>query len=211
MATVGSLDPCAATFPDGLIPGIIELVLQTWPTLPRPARDELETRMTRRLRTALRQTKTLTRALPCLIDREVVEDNPETAEEKGRIDIRFIHGYDESVYFAFECKRLNVPADGGRKSLAREYVEEGMLRFVTGKYAAGLKQGGMIGFVMDGDSAVATTKVDAEIRLRTRPLQMTRGTGLTISALFPKNPAVRETKHPRRMPALSLHHVFLAV
>ena len=163
------------------------------------------------MRTALRQTKNLTRTLPCLIDREVVEDDPEMAEEKGRIDIRFIHGYDESVYFAFECKRLNVPGNRGCKSLAREYVEEGMARFVTGKYAAGLEQGGMIGFVMDGDWAAATLKIDSAVRARAKALRMTRGTGLATSTLFPASPAVRETKHPRRTPALILHHVFLAV
>lgn len=211
MATVGSLDPWAATFPDGLIPCVVSLVLCTWASLPKPPRDEYETAVSRSLRNALRQAKNATRVLPCLIDREVVEDDPKTAEEKGRIDIRFIHGHDESVYFAFECKRLNVPINGGRKALASEYVEEGMMRFVTGKYASGLKQGGMIGFVMDGDSTAVATKIDVEIRTRICLLRMVPGTGLTASALFPSEHTVRETKHPRRTPVLTLHHVFLAV
>ncbi len=211
MSTVGSMAPWAAAFPDGLIPSIVSLVLGTWAKLPKPCPDEHETVVSRSLRNALRQVKNSTRMLPCLIDREVVEDDPKTAEEKGRIDIRFIHGYDESVYFAFECKRLNVPGNRGCKSLAREYVEEGMARFVIGKYAAGLKQGGMIGFVMNGDSTAATAKVDEAIRTRTRLLLMVPGTGLTTSSLFPAEHAVRETKHPRRTPALALHHVFLAV
>lgn len=211
MATVGSLDPWATAFPNGLIPGIISLVLNSWAGLPKPPRDEHETVVSRSLRNALRQAKNTTRALPCLIDREVVEDDPETAVEKGRIDIRFIHGHDEAVYFAFECKRLNVPTNGGRKSLAREYIEEGMVRFVIGKYAAGLTQSGMIGFVMDGDLVAATAKVDDEIRPRTRLLRMTGGTALATSTLFPAERAVRETKHSRRTPQLTLHHVFLAV
>lgn len=211
MATVGSLDPWAATFPDGLIPGILALVLGTWASLPKPTRAEHETVISRSLRNALRQTKNSTRFLPCLIDREVVEDDPDTAEEKGRIDIRFIHGCNESVYFAFECKRLNVSANGRHKSLAHEYVVDGMMRFVTDKYAAGLHQGGMIGFVMDGDPEAATAKVDAEVRASVRALRMPRGAGLEPSSVFGAEAAVRETRHPRRKPTLTLHHLFLAV
>ena len=211
MATVGSLAPWAATFPDGLIPVIVSLVLDTWAGLPKPPRDEHETVVSRSLRNALRQAKNSTRTLPCLIDREVVEDDLQTAEEKGRIDLRFIHGCDESVYFAFECKRLNVPADGGCKSLAREYVEEGMMRFVTGKYAAGLSQGGMIGYVMNGDFQLPTARVDAEIRTRNRQLRMASSKGLAPSGFFPSASVVRETKHSCRKPALTLHHVFLVV
>jgi hypothetical protein len=190
---------------------IVSLVLDTWTALPKPGPDERETAIARSLRNAMRQAKNLSRALPCLIDREVVEDDPDSGEEKGRIDIRFTHGSDESVYFAFECKRLNVPTNGGCKSLAREYVEKGMMRFVTGKYATGLTQGGMIGFVMDGNSAAATDKVDEAIRARLSLLLMSPGTGLAVSSLFPAPPSVRETRHPRRSPALTLHHVFLEV
>jgi hypothetical protein len=211
MSTVGSREQWPDTFPNGLIPAIVSLVLDTWTALPKPTRDDHETAISRSLRNAMRQAKNLSRALPCLIDREVVEDDPESGEEKGRIDIRFIQGCDESVYFAFECKRLNVPANGGCKSLAREYVDEGMMRFVTGKYATGLTQGGMIGFVMDGKSATATAKVDEAIRARLGVLLMSPGVGLAISSLFPSTPTLRETRHPRRSPALTLHHVFLEV
>jgi hypothetical protein len=164
MSTVGSMDPWAATFPDGLVPVIVSLVLDTWRGMPKPARSDRETVIARSLRKALRHAKNLTHTLPCAIDREVVEDDPQTAEEKGRIDIRFIHGFDESVYFAFECKRLNVASRSGCASLARKYVVEGMWRFVTSKYAAGLTQGGMIGFVMDGNVNDALAKVDVEVR-----------------------------------------------
>jgi hypothetical protein len=212
MAVAGSPDPWAPTFPYGLVPRILELVIAAWAGLPKPSSQELEPRITRSLRDALRQTKNATRDLPCLIDREVVEDDAASGAEKGRIDIRFIHGYDEAVYFAFECKRLNVATpNGGCRALAREYVEEGMMRFVIGKYAAGLEHGGMIGFVMDGNSAAATARVDVEVKARTLPLRMTPGTGLAISALLPAESAVRETRHPCRPSSLTLHHVFLAV
>lgn len=211
MSTVGSMDPWAATFPDGLVPAIVTLVLDAWRGMPKPARSDRETVIARSLRNALRHARNLTRTLPCAIDREVVEDDPHTAEERGRIDIRFIHGYDESVYFAFECKRLNVTGQSGRASLAREYVVEGMLRFVTGRYAAGLTQGGMIGFVMDGNVKDALAKVDAAVSSRLGLLLMASGTGFANSSLFPTAPTVRETKHPHRSPALILHHLFLEV
>jgi len=212
MAVAGSPDPWAPTFPHDLVPRILELVIAAWAGLPKPSSQELETRITRNLRNALRQARNATRDLPCLIDREVVEDDAASCAEKGRIDIRFIHGYDEAVYFAFECKRLNVTAStGGCSALAREYVEEGMMRFVTGKYAGGLEHGGMIAFVMDGNSAVATARVDVEVKARSLPLRMATGSGLAVSALLPTTPAVRETRHPRRLPPLTLHHVFLTV
>ena len=86
-----------------------------------------------------------------------------------------------------------------------------MLRFVTGKYAAGLSQGGMIGFIMDGNSMAAVTNVDAKVKSLLRLLRMASGNGLANSSLFPAKRAVRETKHSRRSPALTLHHVFLDV
>ena len=66
-------------------------------------------------------------------------------------------------YLAYECKRLNVPRKGGKRSLATEYVKEGLLRFVTEKYAADLPVGCMLGYVLDGNAATAQSKVFAAL------------------------------------------------
>lgn len=94
------------------------------------------------------------------VAREFVVDDADTGEELGRIDLCLLYGHEESVYFAFECKRLNVPFPSGMKSLAGEYVgSQGMMCFVTGKYADGHEHGGMIGFVMSGDVGTAIQAV----------------------------------------------------
>ena len=54
---------------------------------------------------------------------------------KGYIDLAIFFDKRRKIYLAYECKRLNVVYDAGRRSPSREYVEEGMMRFVSEKYA----------------------------------------------------------------------------
>ena len=81
----------------------------------------------------------------------------------SRVDIAVIVGHDRFAYLAYECKRLNVTgADGARRSQAGAYVgEDGMMRFVTEKYAEGLPVGCMMGYVMDGDMCFAFMQIEA--------------------------------------------------
>jgi hypothetical protein len=75
---------------------------------------------------------------------------------KGKIDMAVFTDRDRDQYLAYECKRLNVVGgDGSRSSLATRYVTLGMVRFLTQQYAEGLRLGGMIGYVMDGDMTAA--------------------------------------------------------
>lgn len=78
------------------------------------------------------------------------------------VDMAVIVHNDRSMYLAYECKRLNVIRKGGaRRSLAGEYVNEGVRRFVTEQYAEDLPTGCMIGYVMDGDLDFACSRVRA--------------------------------------------------
>ena len=79
------------------------------------------------------------------------------------IDIAMIMDNDRSRYLAYECKKLNVWRDGVRRSQAGSYVDDGMMRFVTGKYAKGLPVACMIGYVMDGDLSFAYARIKATI------------------------------------------------
>ena len=80
---------------------------------------------------------------------------------KSRVDIAVIVGRDRAAYLAYECKRLNVTgADGARRSQAGAYVgDEGMMRYITEKYAEGLPVGCMMGYVMDGDLDFARARI----------------------------------------------------
>ena len=82
--------------------------------------------------------------------------------EKGRIDMVLIVGQDWEHYLAYECKRLNVTGrDGSRRSLAGEYVNEGVMRYITEQYAEDLPTGCMIGYVMDGNLDFARARIRA--------------------------------------------------
>lgn len=67
----------------------------------------------------------------------------------GNIDFVLTIGDDEDVYLACECKRLNVPYGSGTRGLVGEYVDEGIMRFVSGQYANGLPLAMMLGYVMN--------------------------------------------------------------
>ena len=87
-----------------------------------------------------------------------------TAYSKGRIDVAVFLNQDRDTYLAYECKRLNdVRGDGRRRSLAGEYVMDGLFRFVAGQYSEGLPVGCMLGYVLDGDVAHAASSVRAKI------------------------------------------------
>ena len=79
----------------------------------------------------------------------------------SRVDIAVIVGHDRAAYLAYECKRLNVTGtDGARRSQAGAYVgDEGMMRYITEKYAEGLPVGCMMGYVMDGDLDFARARI----------------------------------------------------
>jgi hypothetical protein len=149
--TLGDPGLWSDTFPDHLVPRIIDLVWETWETFPKPAGKELEIPITRRFKHSLKRAKDY-RKLPIRIEREPAEDDPLTGQELGRIDLKFIPAESalEEIYFAFECKRLNAIEKGHRRTLASEYVTQGMMRFVTSQYGGSVLQGGMIGYVLDG-------------------------------------------------------------
>lgn len=82
----------------------------------------------------------------------------------GRHDLHLVFDLsDDDASLIYECKRLNVVKDGKRKTLATEYVQDGMMRFVRCQYAPRVRQGGMLGYVMDGELGVAATKLDVAI------------------------------------------------
>jgi hypothetical protein len=210
MTVVGDPGMWSDTFPDYLIPRILDLITETWEAFEKPTPTEHEVPITRRLRRALKQAKDYQR-LPVRIERESVEDDPSTGAELGRIDLKFLPAVSalEEVYFAFECKRLNILENGKRRTLAPEYIIEGMMRFVTGRYASLMRHGGMIGYVLDGHCNDAVRLVKRNVRKRCDELQLDVDSLLVQSRLRPNNPMIRETAH-RLSRSFFLHHVFLS-
>lgn len=64
----------------------------------------------------------------------------------GRVDMRFLSPNcfaEQDYFFVIECKRID-----GRRKLSKEYVENGIQRFTTGKYPSRLGCNAMLGFVV---------------------------------------------------------------
>ena len=211
MAIYGSPDAWIGTFDSALIPNILDLILAAWTKFTKPTSDELEPRITKRFRNQLRRERDIVK-LPVRIGREVVEDDLATGEEKGRIDIQFTSPQScrEDVYLAFESKKLNIVHTGEWKSQATEYVKDGMMRFVTGQYATGLTDGGMLGYVMDGKVDKAVQAVNSQIKKQSNTLEMGASGSLGLSSLRPDNELIRETTHFLTDRNFVVHHLFLS-
>ena len=86
-----------------------------------------------------------------------------TAYSKGRIDVAVFLNQDRDRYLAYECKRLSDVRQDGRRSLAGEYVLDGLSRFVAEQYSENLPVGCMLGYVLDSDVPYAASSVRAKI------------------------------------------------
>jgi len=203
-------DMWASQFPDNQVPGIISLILNSWKTFTLPS-DRAEVPMTRAFYAHLLSNQNRS----CHLFRIDWESYVLDTEGKvlGRLDIRFTHGYDSAVYLSIECKLLRVRSPSGKfANLATEYVEEGMYRYFNGQYATRLNKGGMLGYVMDGDTPEAQKHVKSAIEDRRTQLKMGIRESLGASSLFPSNPDVKETRHQFGPDgAFVIHHIFLAM
>ena len=122
------------------------------------------------------------------------------------IDIAMIMDNDRSRYLAYECKKLNVWREGVRRSQAGRYVDDGMMRFVTGKYAKGLPVACMIGYAMDGDLSFAYARIKATIGQNRSALRLQDGPTEEPSL----NAMTRfVTAHERNGDGIELRHALL--
>jgi len=96
----------------------------------------------------------------------LTEDGSGNVSAPSNIDFVLTLGDDEDVYLACECKRLNVPYKTGVRALVNEYVDQGLMRFVTGQYSNGLPLAMMLGYVMNAKSDEAKRGVKRILKLR---------------------------------------------
>lgn len=165
----GSLEAWLPHF-RGLEERIADSIEAAWPICIAPLRaikNEMthEDRITEHLVQSLIRTKLVPgRILPQY--ELLVQDAHGNVSVSGKIDFVLTVGDDEDVYLACECKRLNVPYKNRIKGLTGEYVEEGLMRFVTGQYSKGLPFAMMLGYVMDARSDRARHRVKRALALR---------------------------------------------
>jgi len=66
---------------------------------------------------------------------------------------------DEDIYYAIECKRLNKYSQK-----ITGYVEEGIYRFVDGKYSSKMPLACMIGFIEKNDPNIIVNKINIKLK-----------------------------------------------
>jgi len=154
-----------------------EAIETAWPICIGPLqakKDSMthEDHITEHLVYALRRTK----RVPGRITYQyvlLVEDTNGNVSQTSSIDFVLTVGDDEDVYLAYECKRLNVPYQTGVSNLCGPYVEDGLMRFVSGQYSNGLPMAMMIGYVMNGNNHKARQGLSRAMKARTAPLGLT--------------------------------------
>ena len=91
-----------------------------------------------------------------------------------------------------------------------DYVNDGMMRFVTGQYAPFMNSGAMLGYVYDGDTGKARAGVAGYILKKTKELKMLTPKQIAGSSILQDKP-VYETRHDLKKRRFTIYHIFLAV
>jgi hypothetical protein len=210
MAIIGDSERWAAALLDAYST-VAEVIATVWPAC-RAIRHagRTENYITRRLIRRIRRDERIRDSfLQVDSQRELLDDNPDIdSGPQGYLDISILFWVGrDNLGLAIECKRLNVRnKKGERDSQAHEYVRKGMMRFVTGQYALDLPLGGMIGYVMDGDTAFAFSAIKAKIQADAALLacDLSRSRDLAPPESF-------LTMHNRSPIPIELRHILLPV
>jgi len=202
-----------ALFPKGFAGEVMVLIVDEWMRFLRHRDVRLEPRITAVFRDALIKAYVAAGRRWFITLEDPITD-PTFGTELGRNDLRvYPHNHrGQTVFFVVECKRLRVTTDSGFKHLADKYVEEGIQRFVEGKYACSLPCGGMLGYVMDNRLDDAFAEVQGEIEARRTTLKMKSKDCLrTPSFTLPRYHWSADSYHERADDKLCIHHVLVGV
>ena len=199
-------------FPKRHIPIILISILQAGKTLRKKSPTEIENRLTRRLCKNLNQIQIFRDGpLSIHLQQEILSSDPDKDTPEGYIDILVSCEFGSEVYFAIETKRLRVRSTSGKMDAGNdEYVNDGMMPFVSGQYAPFMKAGAMIGYVYDRDINKARSGVAGYIKSRVKELKLTTPKELKGASILPNKP-IYETLHGLRRRSFIIYHIFLAV
>lgn len=190
----------------------IEAVLEVWDRCrSRFASDSREDAITNQLVLLLKRRRS--NPLPFRITlqpSEVEADANGNAIIAGRHDIRLDFALDDDASLVYECKRLNVVKNGKKSSLATEYVSDGMMRFVTCQYSPQVRQGGMLGYVMNGDLDDAAAKVNKATNAHAGVLAL-EGMPVSFSGIKAGTRCSSEHRRAQCASPFRIHHLLLAV
>jgi hypothetical protein len=210
----GSTNPLRRElFPIGFAGEVMLHILETWNDFSLHHQVRHETRITAVFRDALiKAYEAAGRRWFITLEDPITE--PDFGTELGRNDLRFYppdhHG--QTIYFTVECKRLRVTTKSGLKHLADKYADEGIQRFVDGRYSGALPCGSMVGYVMDNEISQAFVSVRSEIENKRKTLKIPARNGIRFpSAILPDYEWSADTFHMRTDGEFALHHALVGV
>ena len=200
-------------FPRKHIPIILLSIVQAAGTLRKKTAKDREDWLTRRLHARLiRIPKFRDGPLDIRLQPEIPSPDIDADTPAGRIDLLVWCGLGHEVYFAIEAKRLRVSSADGRVTFSgsREYVKDGMMRFIRGQYAPHVKASAMLGYVFDGKIDKARLNVERSIQKNAVALRMAPSGRFVRSSILSEAP-VDETNHglPKRF--FTIYHLFVTV
>lgn len=198
-------------FPAEEIPVILDTVLSCAGTLRKRHETEREEKISSRLYGLLKKHK-LFRSAPFFPFWEhSVFDDSDKEGPSGRIDINFICLPGDETYFAIEAKRLHVIFPSGWQSLIGEYTgEQGMMCFVSGKYAPFQRSAVMLGYVFDGDVAKARVGISSSVVKNAGWLKLVSPHRLQKSTILPGK-ELDETRHDLGSREFTIYHLLVSV
>ena len=199
-------------FPKRHIPIILISILQAGENLRKKTANDLEDWISRRLYWRLIRIYPFRDGpLDIRLQPEIVSVDSDKNASAGKIDFIVSCGLGAEIYFAIEAKRLRVRSISGKMDAGNDdYVNDGMMRFVSGQYAPFMKTGAMLGYVYDRDIKKACSGVDGYIKSRAKELRLTSPKQLTRASILPDK-AIYETRHGLKKRSFLIYHIFLAV
>jgi hypothetical protein len=204
-------------FPEEEIPFILAALLRSGARLKKSHETELENDLSDRLRDLLDQDPDF-RERPVEIFREIPQYDRRRARQRqlGRADLAFYFSTGAKKpwpCFAIEAKRLSVTFPSGWQSLVSEYVtsHQGMMCFIEERYSTGLANGGMLGYVFDGDVESALKSVSKLIEANREKLRCHEAPSFKQSSILGGKPGVSESLHSLARNIFVIYHLFLPV
>ncbi|RUL86994.1 hypothetical protein [Tautonia sociabilis] len=162
--SVGSFGSAGELVLEDVITTILDITIKAWPRVvaggkvsARSSEDDISDE----LRWQMDAEKRRRNPMPRLrFEREPQSDLPDKSRSIGLIDVYVIYSFEQTEYFAIECKRL-ADADS---DLSRYYVTDGVNRFVIGKYSLGHPYGAMVGYVCAGECGVVASQIEKRLK-----------------------------------------------
>lgn len=199
-------------FPQNDIQIILQAIVKAGETLHKKTASEKENPITIRLHKKLIRNYPF-RDGPLSIQLQPQIPSTETDEDmiKGQIDLLVPSSLGFETYFAIEAKRLRYTSPSGQFVPGNsDYVNEGIMRFISGQYAPFMRSGAMLGYVFDENIQAARTGINNYIQTKCEELKIKPPGKLDSSDIIAEK-IIDETHHILASKSFIIYHLFLSV